>query len=204
MAKPLKVAPVILVLCAGLGAWAADPPRAPLRLPADRVFAHSKDAPGAVVFQHTTHVVLARWSCLGCHPAPFRMLKPTLEPTHAEMDAGRECGLCHNGRDAFPTSDAEACERCHAARLAPDPLAKPIVLSHPDAPAPVVFPHARHAAALGRCSACHPTLFEQRRSGRRFSKAALVAGQACGKCHDGKRAVSVQDERCDLCHVAEN
>jgi c(7)-type cytochrome triheme protein len=191
------------MMCAGFAAWAADAPREPLKLPCDRAFAQAQDAPGPVVFQHSTHVPLARWSCLGCHPAPFRMLSPGISPRHAEMDAGRECGTCHNGRAAFATDSPESCELCHGAQLSADPFAKPIVLSHPDAPAPVSFSHARHASALGRCSACHPALFERRRTGRRYSKQALVKGQACGSCHDGKRALSVEDERCDLCHVSE-
>ena len=194
---------LLLVAGAALTAQAADPPRAPLRLPPDRVFAQAPDAPGPVVFQHTTHVTLERWSCLACHPAPFRMLTSVLRPTHAEMDAGRECGLCHDGKRAFATSDPDACESCHGARPAADPLAESIVLAHPEAPAPVVFSHARHAAALGRCSACHPKVFERRRTGRRYSKAELVQGRACGACHDGKRALSVEDGRCELCHVTE-
>jgi c(7)-type cytochrome triheme protein len=195
---------LLWVAGAPLATWAADPPRAPLKLPRDRVFAQAPDAPGPVVFQHTTHVVLERWSCLACHPAPFRMLTSVLRPTHAQMDAGRECGLCHDGRRAFATSDSEACESCHGAKPAAAPIADSLSFIDAGAPAPVVFPHARHAAALGRCSACHPTLFERRRSGRHFAKAALVKGQACGSCHDGKRAVSVEDERCELCHVAED
>jgi c(7)-type cytochrome triheme protein len=194
------------LLAAGLAAissGAADPPREPLKLPRDRIFAQAADAPGPVVFQHTTHVVLERWSCLACHPAPFHMLTSSLTPTHAEMDAGRECGLCHDGRRAFATSDSEACESCHGAKPAAAPIVDSLSFIDAAAPAPVVFPHARHAAALGRCSACHPKLFERRRSGRQFAKAALVKGQACGSCHDGKRAVSVEDERCELCHVAE-
>jgi c(7)-type cytochrome triheme protein len=203
MYSPSRWAVPVLLGLTALAVAAADPPREPLRLPPDRVFSEAPDAPGPVVFQHSTHVVLERWSCLGCHPAPFHMLNADLHPTHAEMDAGRQCGSCHDGRKAFATSDGEACERCHGASPATDTFVRPVVLSHPEAPAPVVFPHGRHAAALGRCSACHPRLFERRETGRRYSKAALVKGQACGACHDGKQALSAEDERCEVCHVAE-
>lgn len=195
----------MLVLSIGVsgaspGAWAAGAPRASLRLPADRVFNDSPDAPAPATFRHTTHVVLAKWRCLACHPLPFKMLTRELRPSHAEMDAGHQCGLCHDGRRAFATSDGDACESCHGAPASGDPFAKPIILAHPQAPAPVVFPHARHAAVLGRCSDCHPGLFQRQVSGRRYTKQALVVGQACGKCHNGKQAISVEDERCERCH----
>jgi c(7)-type cytochrome triheme protein len=203
MGRRLVAFAVFVVVASAAAVWATDMPRTALRLPADIVFQHSPDAPAPVVFQHTIHVVLEKWSCQTCHPATFRMLRRVLKPTHAEMDAGRQCGQCHNGRQAFATSDAAACEICHSERSPGDPFTRPVVLTHPDAPAPVPFPHARHAAALGRCSACHTALFERRVSGRRYSKEALVAGQACGKCHDGKQAMSVQDERCESCHMTE-
>ncbi len=197
--RNLALLAALTTLCgAGLPAGAVDPPRVPLRLPADRVFS-SPDAPAPVVFRHSTHVVLGQWRCQACHP-PFKMLARELRPTHAEMDAARQCGLCHDGRRAFATSNGDACETCHSERTGGDPFAKPIVLAHPNAPAPVPFPHARHAAALGSCSACHPALFPQQITGRRYTKQELLAGQACGRCHDGKRALSVEDERCDACH----
>lgn len=190
---------LVIVGGASLLASPVEAPRTPLRLPADRVFKHSPEAPAPVVFRHATHVVLEKWKCLTCHPQVFKLLSRELRPTHAEMDAGRQCGLCHNGRRAFATN-GEACATCHSERTGGDPFARSIVLTHTEAPAPVPFPHARHAAALGSCSACHPALFPQQLTGRHYAKTALVAGEACGQCHNGKQALSVEDERCDACH----
>jgi c(7)-type cytochrome triheme protein len=33
--------------------------------------------------------------------------------THAEMEAGRSCGACHNDRMAFGPADPVGCARCH-------------------------------------------------------------------------------------------
>jgi c(7)-type cytochrome triheme protein len=41
------------------------------------------------------------------------MLRPQRRATHQEMDAGRSCGACHDGKRAFATSDGERCEGCH-------------------------------------------------------------------------------------------
>jgi c(7)-type cytochrome triheme protein len=31
----------------------------------------------------------------------------------AEMNAGKNCGACHNGEKAFKSSDAANCGKCH-------------------------------------------------------------------------------------------
>ena len=88
-------------------------PAPALRLPADRVYDKGKDSPGPVVFSHQTHVAIADNKCTGCHPAPFRMLKPAGKMTHDDMNAGRSCGLCHDGKAATGVQDD--CEHCHKA-----------------------------------------------------------------------------------------
>ncbi|HEU4402517.1 MAG TPA: c(7)-type cytochrome triheme domain-containing protein [Candidatus Polarisedimenticolia bacterium] len=99
------------------GSPAASAPVVPpaLRLPPDIVFNKAVGSPGPVVFRHTTHVELAGTRCVGCHPQPFRMLRPTRRVTHDDMNAGRSCGVCHDGRTATGTQDGEACGSCHAA-----------------------------------------------------------------------------------------
>ncbi len=78
-----------------------------LRIPKART--HPEGAPQtAAVFSHWKHSA-AR--CFVCHPGVFPQ-----EPVgflHADMNAGRFCGRCHNGREAKPVS-AFACEACHA------------------------------------------------------------------------------------------
>jgi c(7)-type cytochrome triheme protein len=82
-----------------------------IRLPRDIVYAKAKDSPGPVVFSHETHVAIADNKCTGCHPAPFKMLKPVGRMVHDDMNAGRSCGVCHDGKTATGVQDD--CEHCH-------------------------------------------------------------------------------------------
>lgn len=65
---------------------------------------------GNVTFSHAAHVEM--FGCDRCHPDLFvpernRNRKATM----AEMEAGKSCGACHNGNEAF--SVAGDCEKCH-------------------------------------------------------------------------------------------
>ena len=91
---------------------AALPGPPDLRLPRDIVYDKAEGSPGPVVFRHATHFELAENRCTACHPRPFRMLRPERLVTHDEMNAGRSCGLCHDGRKAAPVDDD--CGHCHA------------------------------------------------------------------------------------------
>jgi len=86
------------------------------RLPADRALAQGDGSPGRVTFSHSAHVDLAKPSCLGCHPRPFKMLAPRSGEKraairHEEMLAGEACGACHGeAKEAF---GFDSCEACH-------------------------------------------------------------------------------------------
>jgi c(7)-type cytochrome triheme protein len=110
-ARPSRT-PVLLAATAVLfgSAIAAGRP-VDLRLPQVVTYGSSADSPGPVRFSHETHVAFASRKCLGCHPAPFKMLRPTRAVTHAEMEAGRLCGACHDGKTA--SGVLEDCEHCH-------------------------------------------------------------------------------------------
>jgi c(7)-type cytochrome triheme protein len=82
-----------------------------LRLPPDHRFASAAGSPGPVVFSHESHVAFGDGKCIGCHPVPFKMLRPGGVVTHAEMDAGKQCGICHDGTIAAGTK--ESCDHCH-------------------------------------------------------------------------------------------
>jgi c(7)-type cytochrome triheme protein len=82
------------------------------RLPGPITMTRTAESPGAVAFNHETHVDPARPACTTCHPREFRILKasPRRAPiTHAEMDKGRYCGTCHTGKKAFALDDCAAC-----------------------------------------------------------------------------------------------
>jgi c(7)-type cytochrome triheme protein len=82
-----------------------------LRLPPGIAYDTAPGSPGPVTFSHETHVALSDNKCLGCHPAPFRMLRPSRKVSHAEMEAGRVCGACHDGKTASGVRDD--CAHCH-------------------------------------------------------------------------------------------
>lgn len=88
--------------------------RIEVRLPADLSFDRTMGESGAVIFRHTTHTAFAGGRCVACHPQPFKILHPTRQANHEEMNAGRSCGTCHDGKKAFGVDDSAQCQRCHA------------------------------------------------------------------------------------------
>ncbi len=193
------------------------------RFPADIVYAREGHADSAVVFSHPIHFMLAGNTCTACHPATFHMLTRGPEPTHRDMNAGASCGTCHNGRDAFGTTDATACATCHtgppkkevaaAASAAPGgataaaaPAAPRVPKPHAypraaDSPGRVTFQHATHAKA--GCATCHPQPF-QMKAAPPLPDFGMHGESACGKCHDGKAAFAAEDPaNCDRCHKGE-
>lgn len=195
-------------------AAAAPPPE--LRLPPDVTYQLIVGPDSAVVFSHQTHFALAGNRCTACHPQTFRILSPTKHIAHREMEAGRSCGSCHDGRQAFGVRDSAACSSCHSGR---SPVAAaagkggapaggasrgpgPITYSKSDAsPGPVTFRHAAHGEKKLACASCHPRPFAMKAAGR--SGAALHEVAACGACHDGAKAFGVEDaEACGRCHAA--
>jgi len=65
-----------------------------------------------VVFSHDLHVQNSRLPCVRCHLAVYRMAKGMDKPvTMAEMNQGKSCGTCHDGKGAFTVQ--ENCSRCH-------------------------------------------------------------------------------------------
>jgi c(7)-type cytochrome triheme protein len=66
----------------------------------------------------------------------------------------------------------------------------------------VVFSHEKHLAQGGKCTDCHTKIFKMTKGQRSsFKMADMNNGQACGTCHDGKKAFSVKEaSSCDKCH----
>ncbi len=195
---------------------------AEVRLPPDLTFGTAGALP-AVVFRHATHTAFTRGQCTACHPQPFKILHPTGRTNHAEMNAGRSCGACHNGRMAFATAAADACQRCHAGAAPPAPPVSKVpagppparkvprarAAAAPAAPPPAAVPGDvtfrkgaaspatvtfRHAVhGSVGCDRCHPGPFAMKAEGTPLDKAAMMQGKTCGGCHDGKQAFGVAD-----------
>lgn len=63
-----------------------------------------------VVFPHWIHRM--RYSCKACHTDMAVPLKAgSLDIKQSDIEAGRHCGKCHDGKEAFGASE---CDRCHA------------------------------------------------------------------------------------------
>jgi c(7)-type cytochrome triheme protein len=65
---------------------------------------------GKVIFSGQVHADKG-FKCGDCHTKIFPMKQTTL--TMAEINAGKECGTCHNGEKAFKASDPANCTKCH-------------------------------------------------------------------------------------------
>ena len=66
---------------------------------------------GDVVFSHDSHVSDAGIGCKECHPKLYLDTKQHKKVTMAEMQKGKSCGACHNGRKAFDVKGD--CAKCH-------------------------------------------------------------------------------------------
>ena len=62
---------------------------------------------------------------------------------------------------------------------------------------PVIFPHWIHRAEF-KCKVCHPKIFEMRSGSNDIDMEKIVAGEFCGKCHNG--TISWKPVNCGRCH----
>jgi c(7)-type cytochrome triheme protein len=69
-------------------------------------------AMGKVVFDGKVHADKGL-KCNDCHTKIFQMKKGSTKITMADMNAGKNCGECHNGTKAFASKDAANCAKCH-------------------------------------------------------------------------------------------
>jgi c(7)-type cytochrome triheme protein len=65
-----------------------------------------------VTFSHDFHVTKQKLTCQKCHPGIYAMSKSKNKPvTMAEINQGKSCGTCHNGKEAFVPQGN--CAKCH-------------------------------------------------------------------------------------------
>ena len=66
---------------------------------------------GKVTFDGKVHAGKGL-KCTECHTKIFQMKKQA-KIKMADMNAGKNCGTCHNGEKAFKSSDPKNCSKCH-------------------------------------------------------------------------------------------
>lgn len=81
-------------------------------VPAGKTVEYAGGDAGKVVFDGKTHADKGL-KCGDCHTKIFKMKKGSEIMTMADMNAGKNCGTCHNGEKAFKSSDAANCAKCH-------------------------------------------------------------------------------------------
>jgi len=139
---------------------------------------------GPVLFKHSLHLQ-ENSDCSACHNSLFKTgANPRV--SMADMEKGKSCGACHNGKKAFALAE---CSKCHPTRE--------ITFIEKDAGS-INFSHKNHTG-LYKCGECHPQIFKTSRSKTKVSMKQMEAGKSCGSCHDGKTAFSVK-ENCATCH----
>jgi len=63
--------------------------------------------------------------------------------------------------------------------------------------APVVFPHWTHRIQF-KCKACHEGIFPMEKGASDITMSAIIDGQFCGTCHNGK--IAWDPLYCNRCH----
>ena len=74
-----------------------------------RELKYEEKSTGDVLFSHTFHTGL--YTCTDCHSSLYKTARSTAKISMTEMEKGKSCGQCHDGKSAF--SVKEKCEVCH-------------------------------------------------------------------------------------------
>jgi c(7)-type cytochrome triheme protein len=139
------------------------------------------------LFDHNLHS--SKYSCKKCHPSIFIMSTGAARVTMKDINNGAYCGACHDGKEAFPSSD---CNRCHDMKDFKKELRYRV-----DGIGNVAFSHEFHTSAFS-CDDCHPKLFSMKKTERKMTMDDMNKGNFCGSCHNGNIASSLAD--CGKCH----
>jgi len=154
----------------------------------DKVYLQT-DSVGKVEFSHYAHMEKESVgkNCLACHNDVYHIVtKKNPAFSMADMQAGKACGVCHNGKKAFSVKGD--CVTCHAGD---------ILYANEDA-GNITFSHETHLSMFG-CDECHPDLFKPERGTNLANMVDMEKGESCGACHDGSTAFGVAED-CEACH----
>ena len=75
--------------------------------------AMKREGVAPVLYPHWIHRIW--YECSVCHEELFVMKRWRNKISHKEIDSGKQCGACHDGKIAFATDDKERCNLCHVA-----------------------------------------------------------------------------------------
>jgi c(7)-type cytochrome triheme protein len=82
-------------------------------VPAGKTVEFDGKGGGKVVFDGKMHADKGA-KCADCHQSGlFKMKKGADVMTMKDMEAGKNCGACHNGTKAFSAKDPATCAKCH-------------------------------------------------------------------------------------------
>jgi c(7)-type cytochrome triheme protein len=62
-------------------------------------------------FSHEAHVVGAKLGCRDCHPKLYLDTARSKRVTMKQMEQGKSCGACHDGKRAPGLKDCDTCHR---------------------------------------------------------------------------------------------
>jgi c(7)-type cytochrome triheme protein len=62
-------------------------------------------------FSHEVHVVNAKLGCRECHPKLYLDTARSPRVTMKQMEKGKSCGACHDGKRAAGLDDCSTCHR---------------------------------------------------------------------------------------------
>jgi c(7)-type cytochrome triheme protein len=143
---------------------------------------------GTAVFSHTKHIAKTGGACKGCHSG--KVITKEKGVTMAEMEKGRTCGSCHNGKRAFAVN--ANCERCHSGLKTKD------ITFNLKNVSPATFSHSFHLQVY-KCADCHTKTFPYRAVVGKATMEDMYKGKSCGSCHNGKDAFAASGD-CGKCH----
>ncbi|MGW8313373.1 MAG: cytochrome c3 family protein [Desulfuromonadales bacterium] len=155
----------------------------------DKVYLQTESV-GKVEFSHYAHLEMESVGkdCTVCHNGVYHIVtRKNPAFSMADMQAGKACGFCHDGKQAFNVTGD--CTTCHAGD---------ILYVNEDA-GNITFPHEAHLGMFG-CDDCHPDPFKPERGANPANMEDMEKGQSCGSCHDGSTAFDVAED-CGACHA---
>lgn len=142
-----------------------------------------------VAFSHDRHLAKLNGKCRSCHDGKI-ITGRDKNVTMAQMEKGKTCGACHNGKKAFTV--AGNCGNCHKG-MKPREIAFKI-----KGFTEASFSHNVHLGMF-KCPDCHTKVFPYKAGAQHNSMADMAKGKSCGTCHNGKDAFTTVGE-CDKCH----